>query len=62
MLFSSKKVKRQINPKLRDIRDQLKLSQPLVLGSAIDCYANTLDKTDTSIKKITQITQDFRNV
>ena len=51
----SKKVRKQINKKLRDIRDNLKLSQPLILGSARDCYANTLDKNNTNIKKISQM-------
>ncbi len=36
------KIRQQINRKLKDIGDQLKLSQPLNLGSARDCYANTL--------------------
>jgi len=49
------KVKQQINRKLRDIKDKLKLSQPLTLGSARDCYANTLDKNDVPIKKISQM-------
>ena len=51
----NRKVKRQINRKLRDIKDQLKLSQPLILGSARDCYANTLDKNNINIKKISQM-------
>lgn len=49
------KVRQQINRKLKDIKEQLKLSQPLNLGSARDCYANTLDKNNTDIKKISQI-------
>lgn len=49
------KVRKQINRKLRDIRDDLKLSQPLTLGSARDCYANTLDKNNINIKKISQM-------
>ncbi|MGA1977976.1 MAG: tyrosine-type recombinase/integrase [Bacteroidales bacterium] len=36
------KIRQQINRKLKDIGDQLKLSRPLQLGSARDCYANTL--------------------
>ena len=51
----NQKVKKQINRKLRDIRDDLNLSQPLTLGSARDCYANTLDRNDTNIKKISQM-------
>jgi len=51
----NRKVKKQINRKLRNIRDDLKLSQPLTLGSARDCYANTLDRNDTNIKKISQM-------
>jgi len=51
----SKKVRKQINRKLRDIRDNLQLSQPLTLGSARDCYANTLDRNDVNIKKISQM-------
>ena len=49
------KIKQQINRNLKDIRDQLGLSQPLNLGSARDCYANTLDKNNTDIKKISQM-------
>jgi integrase len=49
------KIRQQINRKLSDIKKQLKLSQPLTLGSARDCYANTLDKNNTDIKKISQM-------
>jgi len=49
------KIKQQINRKLNDIRAKLELSQPLNLGSARDCYANTLDKNNTDIKKISQM-------
>lgn len=49
------KIKQQINRNLKDIGDQLGLSQPLNLGSARDCYANTLDKNNTDIKKISQM-------
>jgi hypothetical protein len=34
---------------------KLGLSQPLNLGSARDCYANTLDKNNTDINKISQM-------
>lgn len=51
----SHKVRQLINRKLSDIQKQLKLSQPLNLGSARDCYANTLDKNNTDIKKISQM-------
>jgi site-specific recombinase XerD len=40
---------------LKGIRKKLDLSQPLNLGSARDCYANTLDKNNTDIKKISQM-------
>jgi integrase len=40
---------------LSNIRDQLKLSQPLNLGSARDCYSNTLNRNNTDIKKISQM-------
>jgi integrase len=49
------KIRQRINQKLKDLSDQLKLSQPLNLGSARDCYANTLDKNNTDIKKISQM-------
>lgn len=49
------KIKQQINRNLKDIGDQLGLWQPLNLGSARDCYANTLDKNNTDIKKISQM-------
>lgn len=51
----SHKVRQLINRKLSDIQKQLKLSQSLTLGSARDCYANTLDKNNTDIKKISQM-------
>ena len=49
------KVRQRINQKLKDLSDQLKLSQPLNLGSARDCYANTLDKNNTDIKQISSM-------
>jgi integrase len=49
------KIKQQINQKLKDIGAKLELSQPLNLGSARDCYANTLNKNNTDIKKISQM-------
>ena len=51
----SHKIKQQINRSLKDIRNQLKLSRPLQLGCARDCYANTLNKNDVSMKKISQM-------
>ena len=51
----NKKVRKQINSKLKDISIRLNLSQPLNLGTARDCYANTLDKNNTDIKKISQM-------
>lgn len=51
----NKKVKKYIYGKLKDINIKLKLSQPLNLGTARDCYANTLDKNNTDIKKISQM-------
>jgi len=49
------KIKQQINRKLNDIGEQLKLSRPLNLGSARDCYSNTLNRNNTDIKKISQM-------
>lgn len=49
------KIKQQINNKLKDIKEQLNLSQPLNLGTARDCYANTLRQNKTDIKDISQM-------
>lgn len=49
------KIKQQINQKLRDIKDQLKLSRPLQLGTARDCYASTLDRNNTPREKTSQM-------
>jgi len=49
------KIKQQINRMLNDIGEQLKLSRPLNLGSARDCYSNTLNRNNTDIKKISQM-------
>lgn len=49
------KIKQQINQKLRDIRVQLKLSRPLHLGTARDCYASTLDRNNTPREKTSQM-------
>ena len=49
------KIKQQINRNLKDIGEQLKLSRPLNLGSARDCYSNTLNRNNTDIKKISQM-------
>jgi integrase len=49
------KIRQQINQKLKDIGDQLKLSQPLNLGAARDCYANTLDLNNIPLKQISQM-------
>jgi len=49
------KIRQQINRKLNDIGEQLKLSRPLNLGSARDCYSNTLNRNNTDIKKISQM-------
>ena len=51
----NKKIKKQINSKLKDISIQLNLSQPLNLGSARDCYSNTLSRNNTDIAKISQM-------
>ena len=49
------KIKQQINRMLNDIGEQLILSRPLNLGSARDCYSNTLNRNNTDIKKISQM-------
>jgi len=49
------KIKQQINRNLKDIRDQLKLSRPLQLGTARDCYASTLDRNNTPREKTSQM-------
>ena len=49
------KIKQQINRNLKDIKEKLKLSQPLNLGSARDCYSNTLNRNNTDIKHISQM-------
>jgi len=47
--------KKQINRKLKDIRDQFKLSRPLQLGITRDCYASALDRKNTLRKNISQM-------
>lgn len=42
------KIKQQINGRLKDIKDQLNLSQPLNLGNARHCYACTLKRKKVS--------------
>jgi integrase len=49
------KIKQQINRNLKDIRNQLKLSRPLQLGTARDCYASTLDRNNTPREKTSQM-------
>ena len=49
------KIRQQINQKLKDISDPLKLSQPLNSGCARDCYSNTLDRNNTDIKQISSM-------
>ena len=49
------KIKQQINRNLKDIRDQLKLSRPLQLGTARDCYASTLDRNNIPREKTSQM-------
>jgi len=49
------KIRQQINRNLNDIEEKLKLSQPLNLGSARDCYSNTLNRNNTDIKQISQM-------
>ncbi len=49
------KIKQQINQNLRDIREQLKLSRPLQLGSARDCYASSLDRNNVPREKISSM-------
>jgi integrase len=49
------KVKQQINRNLKDIKDELELSQPLRLGSARDCYASTLQRHKISRDDISQM-------
>jgi integrase len=49
------KIKQQINQNLRDIREQLKLSRPLQLGGARDCYASSLDRNNIPREKISQM-------
>jgi len=57
MFFKNRnhKVRQRINQKLKDLSDQIELSQPLNLGSARDCYSNTLNRNNTDIKKISQM-------
>jgi integrase len=49
------KIRQKINQKLKDIGKKLELSQPLNLGSARDCYSNTLYRSNTDIKQISQM-------
>ena len=49
------KVKKQINKSLRGIREQLKLSRPLNLSTARDCYASSLDRNNIPREKISQM-------
>ncbi|HEY5125572.1 MAG TPA: tyrosine-type recombinase/integrase [Ignavibacteria bacterium] len=49
------KIRQQINQKLKDIGAKLELSQPLNLGAARDCYANTLDLNNIPLKQISQM-------
>ncbi|HLP73055.1 MAG TPA: tyrosine-type recombinase/integrase [Bacteroidales bacterium] len=49
------KIRQKINQKLRDIGKKLELSQALNLGSARDCYSNTLYRNNTDMKKISQM-------
>jgi integrase/recombinase XerD len=49
------KIKQEINRNLKDIRNQLGLSQPLNLGCARDCYSNTLNRNNTDIKQISSM-------
>jgi integrase len=49
------KIKQQINQKLKDISEQLKLSKVLKLGGARDCYASTLDRNNVPREKISQM-------
>lgn len=49
------KIRQKINQKLNDIGKKLELTQPLNLGSARDCYTNTLYRNNTDIKKISQM-------
>ncbi len=51
----NKKIKKQINSKLKDISIQLNLSQPLNLGSARDYHSNTLSRNNTDIAMISQM-------
>lgn len=49
------KIRQKINQNLKEIRNQLGLSQPLTLGSARDCYSNTLQRNNKDIKQISQM-------
>jgi integrase len=49
------KIKQQINQNLSGIREHLKLSRPLQLGTARDCYASTLDRNNTPREKTSQM-------
>lgn len=49
------KIKQQLNQKLKDIKEELKLSRPLTLGSARDCYASSLDRNNVPREKISQM-------
>lgn len=49
------KIRQKINQKLNDISKKLELSQPLNLGSARDCYSNTLFRNNTDMTKISQM-------
>jgi len=49
------KIKQQFNQNLKDIKEHLKLSRPLQLGTARDCYACTLDRNNTPREKTSQM-------
>jgi site-specific recombinase XerD len=51
----NKKIRKQINGRLKQVSEQLNLSQPLNLGVARDCYANTLDLNNIPLKQISQM-------
>lgn len=51
----NKKVRKQINKSLRGVKELLKLSRPLNLGTARECYASSLDRNNIPLEKISQM-------
>jgi integrase len=51
----NKKIRKQLNARLKQVSEHLNLSQPLNLGVARDCYANTLHLNNIPLKQISQM-------